>query len=97
MTFPYQALHTKVLDLLTEGPKTRAEIAQYLRLGSGRVTILLGYMAKTSQIETVANVKNARGYAMNLWSLKKDTPAAPKYPSMPKQETPKNQARQRNP
>ncbi len=70
MTFPYQALHTKVLDLLTEGPKTRAEIAQSLRLGSGRVTILLGYMAKTSQIETVANVKNARGYAMNLWSLK---------------------------
>jgi hypothetical protein len=80
MTFPFQDLHTKILDLLKEGPKTRAEIAQHLHLGSGRVTILLGYLAKTRQIESVASIKNARGYAMNLWSLKGSTPTAPSIP-----------------
>ena len=94
MTFPYQDLHTKILDLLKEGPKTRAEIAQHLHLGSGRVTILLGYLAKTKQIESIASVKNVRGYAMNLWSLKG---GAPIDPSIPESGNPKNQARQRNP
>lgn len=80
MTFPYQDLHTKILDLLKEGPKTRDEIAQHLHLGSGRVTILLGYLAKTRQIESMASVKNARGYAMNLWSLKGRAPTDPSIP-----------------